>query len=54
MYNSAKCLSNNPKFFSEGRGVRTRHNGLNAEKAIVFHNFFEVSQGLFASIVVLE
>ena len=34
-----------------GRGAHARRNGGNADKAIVFHNFLKVSQGLLASIV---
>ena len=35
-----------------GKGAHSRLNGWNADKAIVFHNFLKVSQGLLASIVV--
>ena len=34
-----------------GRGVRRKRSDGNTEKAIVFHNFLKVSQGLLASIV---
>ena len=36
------------------RGFVSRRDGQSAEKAMIFHNFLKMSQGLLASIVVLD